>query len=561
MKQTTRQAIILSAMLLGLIVALLVLFFFFYEPELALRAQQNKPEPNPQELDRLVKLAEMDRFDLTDTLRLARLLQQNNRTDDELALFQRLENRYPTMPTIRLWHAERLQQYAKWNEADATYSALLELMKNKKQMQKNVSGRFWRAQDKDIILAKYAGEISDRLAPVTLDELYRKLAENAMAAATAATGTHAEAWMEKSKILFEASLKENPANQGARGAYANLLLQAGKADESLRQYQNLLETNPENTGWLISASLAAAADRNFNQAEIYLRRALAIENKEEWRLELARIMSWGGKHDSALAEIQLLIEQFSNNPEYRLEHATFLLNARRHSEYLAQTARLSAANPMNFELRLNRIRAMISLGAYPEAVNEASALIALDPQHREAATLRAQAMLWHGDYSAAQTAWQELVRQAPDDMVARKRLAQTFLWDKRYDDALAIFRTLNPDAMDDEETSQGYAEAVAAKDTPTATDAAMIRAMHQEMKRKKNTAWPVPLLSAMGRALRSIGDKETAVELFRAATQRAETNLKLRLELADLLQDIGLREEADREYRRITNTDTKDRRP
>jgi tetratricopeptide (TPR) repeat protein len=561
MKPASRQLALLAVLIAGLALGLTLLFRWVYEPELALRAQLRRPAPDPAELDRLIRLAAADRFDLTDTLQLARLLKQQGRVDDELKLFLRLETRHPTTPAIRLWYAERLHQYGRWAEADAEYLALLDLVQRQDRADPRTAARFWRARDKDIAVARRVAELADRLAPVPLDELYRKLAENAMAAGAAATGAHRQVWFEKSQDFFARSLERNPGNQDTRGAYANLLLQSGRPDESLRQYQLLLETDSTNTGWLVSAALAAGADRQFGQAEHYIRRALAVENRPEWRLELARFMSWGGKHDAALSEMDTLLEQFPDSLPYRRERAAFLLNARRHREYLAETARLAAANPLDFDLRLNRIRAMIGLESYPEAVQEASALMALEPGHREAALLRAQALLWMGDYRTAQAAWQALALRDPDDRSVRKHLAQSFLWDKRYDEALAVFRPLNPAALDDPEVAQGYAEAVAGKETPAADDVAAIRAMRQEIVRRPDAAWPVPLLTALGRALRTIGDKDAAVELFRAATLRAESNLKLRLELADLLQDLGRREEADREYRRITNTGTKDPTP
>ncbi len=401
-------------------------------------------------------------------------------------------------------------------------------------------------------------KLADRFAPVPIDELFRKLAENAMSAGRATTGAHCQVWLEKSQSFFIRSLESNPENQDTRGAYANLLLQLSRPDESLSQYRQLLETDPDNSGWLISASLAAAAGHRFDEAERYIRRALNKENRPAWRLELARIMSWGGKHDAALGEIDALIEESPNSIVYRRERAAFLLNADRRKEYLAETARLAAANPLDFELRVNRASAMLGMESYDAAVNEASAILALDPGNYEAAFLKAQALLWMGDYRAAQEAWQALALREPNNRLVRKRVGQSFLWGKQYTDALIVLRKLNPATMEDAELAQAFAEAVAAQETPPPEDSATIRAMRQEMTRLPERTWPTVLLAAMGRALRAIGEKDKAVEMLRAATLQAETNLKLRLELADLLQDIGLREEADREYRKITHTKSED---
>ena len=560
--KTASQKLIMIAVLMAVgVLALTLVFHGAYEPQLALRVQQHKQAPDPRELDRLIRLALEDRLDLTDTLQFAALLARQGRVDDELALFKRLKARYPSSPPIRLWTAERLQQYGQWVEADSEYLALIAFLQQPQVASQRREPHVWRARDKDIAAAQRAVDIPGHQVAVPVDEIYRKLAENAMAAGQAAEGASRRQWLDKSQEYFALCLAINPDNVDTRGAYANLLLLIGRPADSLSHYQILLRTEPRNLGWLYSAALAAGADRQFGLAEHYVRTALSLENRPEWHLDLARFMSWGGKHDAALGEIDALIEQYPASLDYRRERADLLLNARRHREYLEETMRLAATHPLDLALRLNRIRAMIGVGMYPEAVQEAAALLALDPRHREAALLKAEALLWMGNYRAAQSDLRDLAQQLPEDRAVTMRLAQSYLWDKRYDEALAGFRRLNPAALDDVEVAQGFAEAVSGKKLPGTEDAAMIRALRLELVRRANVNWPVPLLTALARALREIGEKEAAVELLSAATQRAESNLKLRLELADLLQDVGRREEADRQYRLITNTGTKDAPP
>lgn len=561
MKPASRQIFFLACLFTALVVGIFLIFRRVYEPELTLRVQLRRAVPDAVELERLLHLATNDRFDLTDTLRLANIFKRQGRVDDELALYKRLKIRYPTPPAIRLWYADRLHRYGRWAEADAEYTALLDLLQRQVPPDPQAASGFWRARYRDIALARHVDDIADRLAPLSLDDLFRKMGENAMAAGAATTGAHRQVWFEKSQDFFERSLKHNPNNQNTRGAYANLLLQNGRPAESLRQYEKLLETDPDNPGWLVSAALTAGADHQFGLAERHIRRALAIENLPEWRLELARFMSWGGKHEAALDELSMLVEQFPDDLAYRRERATFLQNAQRHREYIDETERLVAAYPLDLDLRVNRIRAMINLKSYSEAIHEASALLAMDPGNREVAILKAQALLWMGDFRAAQAEWKALAIRDPEDRMIRKRLAQSFLWDKRYNEALTIFRTLNPSALDDPEIAQGYVEAVAGHPPPTPEDVALINALCQDITNRPDDPWPVPLLTALGRVLRAMGDKDAAVSLFRAAILRAESNLKLRLELADLLQDIGRREEADREYRHITNLEPSDPSP
>lgn len=553
MKSAHKQILLFSLALVALIAVVAAVFRLVYEPQLALRAIQRAPNVDPFEIERMIRLANAGRFDLTDTLRLTVLLENTGRADSALAIFKNLADRYPSAPVISLWYAERLQKYERWQAAEKQYLTLLEKIGQNNGVSDRPR-RFWRAREQELAVAQRAVQIPDALTFVTREYIYRRLAENAMTAGIADKGEARQAWFEKSKLFFIECLELAPANYEVRGTYANLLLQMQLPAESLVHYQLLLKTNPRNPGWLFSAALAAGADHRFDLAERYIRDALQIENRPEWRLELARFMSWGGKHEAALNEIAALIEEQPGNSALPREQADLLLNAGRHADYLTATARLVAAEPLNLDLRLKRLSAMIGQSRYPEAANEAAALLALFPDNHEAAMLKAEALLWHGDYRAAQADFLTLTQHAPDDLLARKRLAQSYLWDKRWEQALQVFQELNPGSLNDVEVAVGYAEAVAGSRPISPADAKLIRIMRQTIISRPETNWPLPLLMAMGRALREIGEKDAAVELLGSAAQRAQTNLQLRLELADLLQSIGRYDEAGREYKAIFNS-------
>ncbi len=554
MKPASRNIFLIAVFMTGLMATLVLVFRLAYEPQLALRKLQRSGSPDGHEMDRLLQLSGENKFDLTDTLLLARMIEDDGREDEALALFANLVERYPGVPVIRLWYAERLQQYSRWSEAEVQYLTLLENARKNRDSTQDQPRRIWRAGEKDIAVARRAAQIPENLVGVSEKYINLRLAENAMAAGIASSEADRSRWFDKSRAYFTACLELDPDNHTVRGRYANLLLQMERPGESLTNYQRLLETDPNNLGWLISAALAAGANRQFDLAERYIRGALRIENRPEWRLELARFMSWGGKHDAALSEINALVEEQPTSQAIRQEHAQLLLNAGRHTEYLNNTARLAAADPLNLNLRLNRIRAMIGLRLYREAANEAAATLALFPDNREAAMLKAEALLWNNDYAAAQADLLLITTAHPEDHAALKLLAQSYLWDKRYGEALTIFRTLQPESLDDLETAQGFAEAVAEAGKPVADDAERIRTMQSAITQRPGRDYPATMLSAMGRALRELGDNEAAVELLRNASQRAQANLLLRLELADLLESIGRHKEAGEQYRIITET-------
>ncbi|MCF7838150.1 MAG: hypothetical protein K9N49_05925 [Candidatus Marinimicrobia bacterium] len=551
MNAIKRRLLVLAIVMAAATFPTYLVFRFVYQPQLALRRELEREQPAPDQLAALIRQARRDRFDLTDTLALINLLEREAMRAEALDMFRLLKDRFPSDPSVRLWYADRLHRYREWLEAERQYLAVIELLDRFEQEWRRRSPQGLRASERELYVARQVGELPGGVLESGADEVYRRLAENALQAGLAAEEPARALWLEKSGGFFEECLRRNPLHHEARGVYASLLLEVGRPAEGLAQYRLLLETEPDNLGWLTSAALAAAADRRFAVAERFLRDALRVEPSPALRLELARVMSWGGKHESALTEIGALVEDYPAEESYRLERSQFLLNAGRHREYLDETARLAAANPLRLDLRLNRIRAMTGLGLYKEAVQEAAAVLALDPAQREAAILKAEALLWQGDYRAAQVDLALLDQQYPDDERIRLRRAQSHLWDRQFEPAVVILRPLNPEALADLELSQAYAEAVAGLTPPDPRDVVNIRMMHQAVAQRTETSWPTPFLAAMGRALRAVAEPEAATDLLNMALARAQNNLALRLELADLLQDIGRHNEADEQYRMI----------
>ena len=538
------------------VLAVLAAFFYvLYEPELSLRTLLKQPVQDQAEVERLLELSKVGRFDLTDSIQLAKLLEDAGRVEDTLEVFRQLKERFSDSPVIGLWYADRLQKYERWELAEISFLELLELLH--KTNDTPTRPRLWSAREKELAVAQRSGSLPDTIAGLQRSDIFRKLAENAMSAGAESEGIARVEWFRKSEAYFLSCLEITPSNYVVRGAFANLLLQMNRPEESLQNYQELLKDKEDNLGWLISASLAAAAAKQFHLAERYIREALRVENRDEWRLEMSRIMSWGGKHDAALNEINALIEEHPEEKIYLLERAEFLLNAGRHRDYLTETAALAARNPLNLELRINRIRAMVGLRLYREAVNEATAILAIEPTNVDAAIMKAEALLWSGEYKAAQADLLILVNRLPTERLLAKQLAQSFLWDKNYAAALDVFRKLSPADLTDLDLSQGYAEAVAGQKNISREDLKTIHAMGRIISVKPEVNWPAPMLAAMGRALREAGEHDLAVELLDQAAERASSNLRLRLELADLLQSVGRYEEAEKQYRIITDHEKK----
>ena len=538
----------IALVLLVLLVPAVWVFRVVHEPQLALRRQRQQAAMDPEVAGRLVSLAKADRFDLTDTLELIRMLMRDGRPEEALDVFERLHTRFRDVPGITFWYATSLRENRRWEEAERTY---LEIAARMNELQRERPGiDFTRARDLDLILAYRRVGLPDSLMAVDPHLIYWHLGENALEAGMATSGARRAEWLERSAGYFEQALVLDPDATDARGAYANLLLQMDRADDGLREYQRLLEREPENEGWLISAAVAAAAGQDFDAAERYIRTALRLDDRSEWRLDRARYLSWGGRHELALQEISALISEYPQHVEFIRERHQLLLNAGRFSEFLEATDRWAARYPEDFELRLERARIMIGLERHAEAVRECAAVLALDPGQDEAALLQGEALLWMGQHAAAQELLRDLEERLPGPRV-RKRLAQSYLWDQQPHRALPLFRLLDPARLSDLEVVQGYAEALAEQERVAADDLNAVLAIQSHIQRRHDETWFPMMLAALSRVLTRADHPQEAVGLLRSAVESRPGDLRLKLELADLLHALGDFEAADQLYRAI----------
>lgn len=546
---TLRQKFMLIAgVLLVLLLPVAWIFHRVYAPQLALREQQRLATMDPEVAGWLVGLSLENRFDLTDTLEFIRMLMRDGRPDEALRVFQQLHARHQDVPGIAFWYAQSLQDNRRWHEAE---QAFLDLASRMEALHRENEGMdFSRARDLDLMMAYRRAGLPVTLMSVDPLQIYRHLGENALDAGVAASGAARTEWFERAEGYFQHALSLEPDAMDVRGAYANVLLQMNRPEAALDEYLWLLEREPDNTGWLESAAVAAAASRNFEAAEQFIRNALRHEARPQWRLELARFLSWGGRHEAALLEINLLIGEYPLNAAYVRERNQFLLNAERHREFLEATERWVALYPDEIPLRLDRMRAMIGLNRYEDAVREGSSVLVLAPDQFEAGLLRGEALLWMGRHGAAQEQFRGLEARNPDPAV-RKRLAQSYLWGERPQSALPWFRMLHPERMNDLEVVQGFAEALSLQERISSDDLNAVLAIHSRIHPRMDEAWPPFMLAALSRVLARAGHPQEAVALLRSAVINRPEDLGLKLELADLLHTLGEFEEADQLYRLI----------
>ncbi len=142
------------------------------------------------------------------------------------------------------------------------------------------------------------------------------------AAALAIDPRYADARVLRGGVLasrgqYDASLSElraavasDPAKPMVRLDLAKVLDEAGKRDEASREYETILNQQPDFAPALTGLGALRARDGRFKEAEDLLRRALSRDPANDTtRFDLARVLEEEGKKAEAVAEYRALVEK------------------------------------------------------------------------------------------------------------------------------------------------------------------------------------------------------------------------------------------------------------
>jgi len=512
-----RLAVFLAAWAAGLV----LLFERVHAPEVLLGRARRCPERiDDADLETLRRAALADRYCASEALEAAGFLAGRGRERDAAQVFEHLVSTRDETPFAALRQADALSAERDFAEAQARLLAA------------------WQSLPHQILAA------TTPEARVVEGFILLRLARNAVGAG----------WQEKAAHYYEACLAKSPDSVTARREYAALLLAAGKVRPALNEYAKLAGRDPDAQKWLVPVVETAISAGEYPAAEAILRGAEEARSSFELRRTLAIVLSRQGRTSESLALYDDLVRERPNDRTLRVERARGLFDAKRYEEFLDASRDLAEADPTGIALRMLRARAALSVGDCRQAVAECDAALKASANHREAAVLRAICLLRDGDHASAREALEALHRNLPDDAEVRGLLAQACLLDRRYDAAVGHFRALGHKALHDAEVLQGYAQALVAAKTASREDAAALETLAPSLVPDRLRDWPAARLACVGRALAMVGDKPKAAALLEAAVAKLPQDRKLRLELADLLQELGRYDEAAKHYRVLTAT-------
>src|SRR5205823_9381491 len=259
-------------------------------------------------------------------------------------------------------------------------------------------------------------------------------------------------------LLWAATLCGQAGPPSERLHRARELVIAGKPEEAIPLYQELVRTFPANPEILMNLCIAEFMAKRYGDsirdAEAALRLKPDLTNAN---LFLGASYAELGENDAAIQPLNRVLDVQPNDRNARLMLAQALLGTQRYEGAAEQFRKLSDLLPANSKVwyglgqsydGLSR-HAPAEAAKYREFAQQAYGRLMQLPPSREAFVHAAELNAESGEWVEAARHWREAMKLAPGDRRVRTSLAQALYRSRDYESALALadrMRNEQPDS-------------------------------------------------------------------------------------------------------------------
>ncbi len=291
-------------------------------------------------------------------------------------------------------------------------------------------------------------------------------------------------WDERYAEALEAAnlaVSNDPTDQEALQLKAQAADAAGRRDEALAAYADVISRSPEPAQFHLARATLLGENQEYEAALDEARAALSSQPDEVAALEAtaryaaaaqrysesidaydqlverspevahrisrARVLAWDQRYDQAIAVVDDILQDEPANMDalaLRAEVATWAGN---YSESLVTYDRILSENPDMENVR-QRARVLVLDQQYQTAADEYSRVLANDPSDRDALVGLGRALSWTAQYDSANVVYGRVLAADPTDLDARRGSAQIATWDGNVKGGEALWRGVvetNPD--------------------------------------------------------------------------------------------------------------------
>jgi len=261
------------------------------------------------------------------------------------------------------------------------------------------------------------------------------------------------AWVyEDQETLWTDTLGKNPNCSTAHSGLGAFLLEGGKFDEAIAQYQKALEITPDYADAHADLGAAFAQKGQVDKAMALYRKALEINpNYAEAYYNLGNALVQKGQVDEAMVQYQKALEINPNHAQAHVNIGSVLLLKGQVDEAIAHYQKALEINPNIAETHYNLGNALLQKGQVDEAIAEYQKALKINPNYAEAHTNLGNALLQKGRVDEAIAHCQKALEINPNYAQTHANLGNALLQKGRGDEAIAQFQEalrLNPDYAD-----------------------------------------------------------------------------------------------------------------
>ena len=261
------------------------------------------------------------------------------------------------------------------------------------------------------------------------------------------------AWVyEDQETLWTDTLAKNPNCSTAHSGLGAFLLEGGKLDEAITQYQKALEITPDYADAHADLGAAFAQKGQVDKAMALYRKALEINpNYAEAYYNLGNALVQKGQVDEAMVQYQKALEINPNHAQAHVNIGSVLLLKGQVDEAIAHYQKALEINPNIAETHYNLGNALLQKGQVDEAIAEYQKALKINPNYAEAHTNLGNALLQKGRVDEAIAHCQKALEINPNYAQTHANLGNALLQKGRGDEAIAQFQEalrLNPDYAD-----------------------------------------------------------------------------------------------------------------
>jgi tetratricopeptide (TPR) repeat protein len=247
-----------------------------------------------------------------------------------------------------------------------------------------------------------------------------------------------------------------PTDDAAR---AEQLFYQGDFDEALKQFEQILRTDPNNLTALKRSGDIYRWDGRWQDALWAYEQYIDQEPDDpEAVLRHAEIVLYNGDADEAAQEFWLLITNPDLDPELYEQavsgYAIALGSVGRHDEALEWFVEALTLNPDNSETRVAYADALAAMRRYNDAFEQYDLVIQSDPDFTGAIYGKARAYSWMGDQKSAQGLYDRVINEERWYVPARVGKAYSLLWSGQRGAALALAQEAAAVRSEDPEVAQ-----------------------------------------------------------------------------------------------------------